>query len=200
MSLYFEQPRESLSLPEQIRRKLAGYKLEGRRITGLKLLGYSYAQSETNIEEIADDPNALFWRCACVDEPLLIQFDDGSVFDIDTPQEPEFNFGLDRAVWQAESHWGPTNVDASSLFSPCVGRTVVSVEVKTYTTSKRPMYGCSFDEPPYTRELASHISFLLENGYTLRIGPRIDFCEIECIGPDGEVEMISQDELQRALK
>ena len=56
MSLYFEQPRESLSLPEQIRRKLAGYKLEGRRITGLKLLGYSYAQSETNIEEIADDP------------------------------------------------------------------------------------------------------------------------------------------------
>lgn len=104
MSLYFEQPRESLSLPEQIRRKLAGYKLEGRRITGLKLLGYSYAQSETNIEEIEDDPNALFWRCACVDEPLLIQFDDGSVFDIDTPQEPEFNFGLDRAVWQAESH------------------------------------------------------------------------------------------------
>lgn len=134
-----------------IKDMLAKCKLEGRRIKRVKLIGLDYDLTPTWVENTAYsfyseeteeerqklseydniDPNITFARSAEIDEPLLIEFEDGDVFEIDTPFENIFRFDMNTIPWEIKAGTNLPNVDANVLFAPALGRRIVSVEVTT---------------------------------------------------------------------
>ena len=202
--------------PKEIRERIDSFVLCGRRIKRMRMIGFSYSHTRDWVEEAvylqvehlpdeerrrkSDYPTIdlamQFNRCAEIDEPLLIEFEDGDVFEIDTPQEPEFRMSMNCIPWQIGAGTNLPNVDADILFSPCVGQAIVAAEVHTYMTDKDPMFCGTFDEP---RELVSHITLRLENGVGLQIGPDLDYCEVSCVDADGETVKTPFSQLKEAI-
>ena len=205
--------------PTEIRERIDSFALCGRKIKRMRLIGLSYFHTRDWVEEAAYrqvehlpeeerqrrsnyptiDPAMQFSRYAQIDEPILIEFEDGDVFEIDTPQDPEFRMSMNCIPWWINAGTNQPNIEADILFSPCIGQEVVSVEVNTRTTDKDPMFFCSFDEPPYQRVLVSNITLRLGNGLGLQISPDIDYCEVVCVDASNEWVKISFSELKDAL-
>ena len=204
---------------EEIRKRLESFALCGRRIKEMKLIGLNYALTRLRIEEeaydqlehlpeeerqymsdyVRIDPGMQFVRYAMIDEPLLIGFEDGDVFEIDTPQSPEFRMSMSCIPWEINAGGSRANTNADILFSPCIGQRISAVEVNTFMTDMDPMLYCAFNEPPYRRELVSDILLRFENGGALRIGPSFDYCTVICVNEKNETMTISFSELQRGL-
>lgn len=205
--------------PEEIRKRIDNFDLLGRKIARMRIIGLSYCHTRDRVEEAAYhqlnhlpederqlkskyqaiDSDMQFNRYVAIDEPLLIGFEDGDVFEIDTPQEPEFRMSMNCIPWWIGADTSQLNIDADILFAPCIGQMIISIEVNTYMTDKDPMFQDAFDEQPYQRELVSNITFRLENGIGLRIGTCIDYCEVGCINTNNEDIKISFFELKQAL-
>ena len=185
----------------------------------MKMIGLSYNHAQDYIEDFAYgqlkhldenerqhkssyaniDPNMRFVRYAEIDEPILIEFEDGDVFEIDTPQEPEFRMSMNRIPWLINAGTNHPNIDANILFSPCIGQKIVSIDIVTYITDKHPMYNTAFNDYPYRRELVSDIILRLENGCGLKISAWYDFCTVECVDSNEKYNTITFSELKRAL-
>lgn len=209
----------TLVLPKEIRERIDSFALCDRKIKRMRLIGLSYFHTRDWVEEAAHrqvehlpeedrqrrsnyptiDPTMQFSRYAQIDEPILIEFEDGNVFEIDTPQDPEFRMSMNCIPWWINAGTNQPNIEADILFSPCIGQKVVSVEVNTYTTDKEPMFHSAFDDPPYQREFVSDVTLRLENGVGLQISPDIDYCEVACVDTSNEWVKISFSELKDAL-
>lgn len=205
--------------PKEIRERIDSFALCGRKIKRMRLIGLSYFHTRDWVEEamyrqvehlpeeerqlksnyLTVDPTIQFSRYAQIDEPILIEFEDGDVFEIDTPQNPEFRMSMNCIPWWINAGTNQPNIEADILFSPCIGQKIASVEVNTYTTDKDPMFGDTFDEPPYQRELVSNVTLRLENGMGLQIRSDIDYCVVSCVDTDGEWAKICFSELKDAL-
>ncbi len=205
--------------PNEIKARIASLRLEGRKIQNLRLIGLSYFHTRDWVESHAYDvlsdldekerqiqsnynsiaPDTPFGRYAEIDEPLLIEFEDGDVFEIETPQEPEFRFSMNCIPWWIDAGTNLPNLDAEVFFSPCIGRTITGVEVKTYITDKDPMFRDYFDEEHSKKELVSHIVLRLDDGNGIRIGGMIDYCVVDYVDADGETLTIPFQELKTAL-
>ena len=205
--------------PKEIRERIDSFALCGRKIKRMRLIGLSYFHTRDWVEEAAYrqvehlpeeerqrksnystiDPTMQFSRYAQIDEPFLIEFEDGGIFEVDTPQDPEFRMSMNCIPWWIKAGTNQPNVEADILFSPCVGQEIVSVEVNTRITDKDPMFFCAFNEPPYQRELVSNVTLRLRNGLGLQISPDIDYCEVACVDVSNEWVKISFSELKDAL-
>lgn len=205
--------------PVEIQERLDGFSLIGRKIKRMKMIGLSYFYTREWVEAAAYrqlshlpederqskskycaiDDSLQFSRCAEIDEPLLIEFEDGDVFEIETPQEPEFRLNMNSIPWWIGSGVNSPNADANLIFSPCIGQKIISVEVNTYISDKDPMLHQEYDEAPYQRELVSAIILRMENGVGLRIAASIDYCEVMCVSASGECLSIDFAELKEAL-
>ena len=209
----------SMVSPAEIKRLVESFHLKGRKIKRIKMIGLAYNLSRDWIEERAynfyeelpeeekqkksDYPNIElsipYCRYAEIDEPLMIEFEDGDVFEIDTPQVPEFRMSMNCIPWWINAGTNLPNADANILFAPCLGRTIRSVEVKTYETDKDPIFNSAFDEEGNKRELVSAIVLRLDNGMSLRIEGWIDFCHVTFIDRDEQEGIIAFKELKPAL-
>lgn len=208
-----------MASPVEIQKLIDSFSLCGRKLSRLRLIGHSYPHAREWVENAAYsrlrdlpddererqsnyrfiDPELQFPRFAQIDDPLLIEFEDDDVFEIDAVQESEFRMSMNCIPWWINTESNPPNADAQMLFSPCIDQTIKAVEVHTYKTKKDPMYFVEFDEPPYERELVSYITLRFENGIGLRIGADIDYCIVECVDYRDEIIGISFSELRRAL-
>jgi hypothetical protein len=209
----------SLVAPDEIQKKMDSFALCGRKISRMKIIGFSSCHTQYCIEanaygqlkHLTDeerkhksnykviDPDMKFVRCVKIDEPFMIEFEDGDIFEIDTPMDPKFQINMNSIPWEIETGSTPQNVDANILFSPCIGQTIIEVQVNKYITEKEPIIQVPFNEPPYEREFVSDITLRLENGLSLRISPCIDYCDVECIDTKNEYAMISFSDLKQAL-
>lgn len=205
--------------PKEIRERIDGFALCGRKIKQLRMIGHSYFHTREWIEEAAYrqlahlpeeerqrksnyqeiDGGLKLSRYAEIDEPLLIEFEDGDVFEIDTPQEPEFRMNMNSIPWWIDAGTNQPNADANKVFSPCIGQEIVSIEIETYLSDKDPMFGCEYEEAPFQRELVSYIAFRLGNGNALRIGASIDYCDVMCVNENNECLDMDFSELKDAL-
>lgn len=205
--------------PQEIQNRIDSFALCGRRIKRMRLIGLSYFHTRDWIEDAVYrqlehlpenerqfksnystiDPNMQFNRCAQIDEPFLIEFEDGDIFEIDTPQEPEFRMSLNCIPWWIDAGINAPNINADILFFPCISQKIVSVEVNTYITDKDPMLRISFDKPLHRRELVSSITLRLENGVGLQISPDLDYTEVSCIDKNGAWLRIGFSKLKNAL-
>ena len=194
-------------------------RLEGRQIKRLKMIGLAYnlrrewleegaynalenldedkRQELSNYENI--DPKMEYVRFAEIDEPFLVEFEDGDVFEIDTPQQPEFRFSMNCIPWDISAGTNLPNAEANVLFSPAIGRKVISVEVKTYVTDVDPMFFSSFDEDHTSKELVSRIILWLEGDIWICIEGWIDFCHITLVDKTEDILPICFEELKPAL-
>ena len=207
-----------LIFAEDIRGTLDHFALVGRRIKEMRILGTCYSYNGFAVEERAYgklehlseeererksqylniDPEMMCERWAEIDEVFMITFDDGDVFEIDTPWEMEFRMSMNRIPWYTESSsW--QNLDADVLFSNCLGQEITAVEIGTDMREVHPITGESFTEPPLTRECVEHIILRLANGLALKIYGCDDFCEVECIDANGKTTEISFGELKKGL-
>ena len=128
---------------DEIKSRISSFNLVGRKIKALRMIGLSYFLRRDWIEDVAyrslsenlpeDErqrksdyenisPSLMISRSSQIDEPLLIKFEDDEIFEIDTPQEPEFRFSMNCIPWFIEAGTNSPNVDADILFAPCVGR------------------------------------------------------------------------------
>ncbi len=205
--------------PQEIRERIDSFALCGRKIKRMKLIGLSYDHTRHCVEEAAYrqiehlseeerqrksnyqtiDADMQFYRYAKIDEPILIEFEDGAIFEICTPQEPEFRMSMNRIPWRINAGTNQPNIEADILFSPCIDQAVQSVEVNTHIIEKGPLFFAPFDEPPYQREIVFNVTLRLENGLGLQISPDIDYCEVACVDTGNEWVKMNFSELKNAL-
>ena len=205
--------------PEEIKKRIASFRLEGRKIRELRMIGLSYMLTRDWIEDhaynllgqyeeeerqrLSDyhniDPAAPFDRYSQIDEPFLIGFEDGDVFEIDTPQVPEFCMSMNCIPWETEAGTNLPNVDANILFAPCIGQTISNVEVGTYYTDRYPFSSDSFDEEQSKREFVSDIVLWLDDGNGISIGGYYDFCQVAYIDENRTILTIPFAELKPGL-
>lgn len=209
----------TLVSPKEIQERINSFALCGRKIKRMRLIGLSYFHTRDWVEEAAYrqieqlpekerqsksnyptiEPDMQFYRYAQIDEPFLIEFEDGDVFEINTPQEPAFRFSMNCIPWWIKAGTNQPNAEADIIFSPCVGQKIVSVEVNTYITDKDPMFRSTFEEPPYQRVLVSDVTLRLENGLGIQISPDMDYCEVVCVDTSNEWKKMNFSELKDAL-
>lgn len=205
--------------PVEIRELLSSFKLEGRKVRRLKIVGMAYNLSRVWIEnraymfhsELEEEERqkrsqydniaseVSFCRYVEIDEPLMIEFDDGDRFEIETPQEPEFSISMNCIPWDIEAGTNDQNVDANIIFAPCIGKTVISADVETYMTDKDPMFGFPFDEKHSKKELVSSVILSFEDGSDIRIAGWTDYCTVALFNGEGENDEILFGELKPAL-
>lgn len=204
---------------DEIRAKIESYCLVGKTIKRMKLIGLSYLHDRYWIEDQAYNvqyyleeyerqrksdydniaPDLCLGRFVQIDEPFLIEFDDGDVFEIDTPQEPEYRFSMNCIPWDINAGTNYPNLDADRFFAPCIGRTIKAIEIKTYVTDEHPMYGDYFDEEHSEFELVANIILRLDDGNGIRIGGFIDYCFIDYINANDKQCDIPFGDLKLAL-
>lgn len=206
--------------PVEIEDGISAMNLVGRKIESVRIIGLSFWHTEDWIEdsaynalpeempeeekqcksEYATIPDDLtFARIAQIDEPFLIKFTDGDVFEIETPQEPEYQFSMNCIPWDINSDNRTNNLDATILFSPVLKRTIVDVEITKEYVDTDPMYGCKFDEKGSRREIVTRIVLWLDNDLGVCISGWIDYCNVECINRANEALPITFGELKTGL-
>lgn len=209
----------TLSNPDEIKTRIASFKLEGRTIKKMKFIGLSYYHTRDWIESRAYDvlnqldeeerqkqseynniaPGVQFSQYAEIDEPFLIEFEDGDVFEIDTPQESKFCFSMNCIPWWIDAGTNLPNLDANLFFAPCIDKTITAVEVNTYLTDKDTMFNTYFDKEHSKRELVSNIVLWLDDGNGISVEGFIDYCDVALIDPNMQVLTLPFQELKSAL-
>lgn len=214
-----EWSADILSDPVEIRAQMDSFAFVGRTIKQMQMIGLSYEHQRYSVVSTAYgqlmhlpeeerwcrssyhniDDEIVFNRYTEIDEPFMIEFEDGDVFEIDIPQEEEFRMSMNRIPWDIENSVNAPNLDAEVLFSNCIGRTIVQVELNPVILNHDSSDFHSFNEPPYEREFISNITLRLDDGTALRFCGVDDFCAISHIDADDEVLTIRYGELKKGL-
>ncbi|MBQ8636698.1 MAG: hypothetical protein IJ423_01730 [Clostridia bacterium] len=198
----------TLKYAAEIEKELEKMQLVGRQIKNMKMIGLSYYLTRDCIESAAYNmlsnlpederqdmsnyknisPDMGFSRCSKIDEPFLIEFDDGDVFEIDTPQDMCYRFSMNCIPWHIDAGTNLPNADANKIFSVCIGKKIVEIEVCEYTDGFEAGKG-----------FVSRIVLWLENDIGLCIHPVFDYCRISCIDKNNEDVFITFKDLKDAL-
>lgn len=206
--------------PEEIKNRINSFNLIGRKIKAFHMIGLSYFLRRNWIEDVAyrslpEDlpeeekqlrsnydnisPSLMLARYSQIDEPLLVKFEDNEIFEIDTPQVPEFRFSMNCIPWFIGAGTNAPNVDADVLFAPCIDKKIESVSVDTYISEMDPMFNSPIDEDGTKHEMVSRIVLWLEGNVGLSIRGWGDFCEISCIDKENNFLQLPFGELKPAL-
>jgi len=188
--------------------------LDGRRIKDIRILGLCFGHREQDIEDyaynhlpdnMAEDQKIAasnydaiseemkMLRFACIDEPLLIKFENGDVFEIEAPWAREYRFSMNHIPWDIKTSWYCSNVDAGILFSPVLGQTVVETELHVKRIIRN-----QFHEYEYA-ENVTEIILWLENGIGLSFSSLADYSYISCVDKRHNVLPITFRDLKSAL-
>ena len=190
----------SITSPQIIKEYLDSFRLKGRRIEKIRLLGLAFDVSADYLAIYAADysenngwpdtldefhPNTPIPCRAEIDEPIQIMFEDGDTFEIQASMEPYYELSMNCIPWECSSDTLPPNVDGSILFSPCIGKTIREVEVITESDTHELYTYESVGENGDAGDVVKRIVLHLEDGSNLAVWGSFDFCDIACIGEDG---------------
>ncbi len=204
---------------EEIRKRITSFSLEGHKIQKLRMIGLSYTLTRECIESyvyysleqyeeqerqcLSDyhniNPETPFGCTTHIDEPFLIGFEDGDVFEIETPEESKFRMSMNCIPWEINAGTNLPNADANILFSPCIGRTIVNVEVRTLSADIGPIFNDFFGEKRSNQDLISNIILWLDDGNGISIGGLDDYCEVSYVDENCALQTITFRELKRGL-
>lgn len=186
---------------EEIKQRIDGFKLIGRKIKDIRAIGMSYIHRRDDIEDrvynwfdrlgLAEDEckekseyenicaDMEMERSLEIDEPLLIKFDNDDVFEIVTEQAPEYRMNMNTIPWWITEEVNYPNVEANIIFSNCIGQSIVEIAVNKKIVEEDDLL--SYHGVKKGIELVFEIILWLSNGDGLCISPWGDFCEIYCI-------------------
>ena len=112
----YDWPTTVLKSPTEIRETLESFHLIGRQIRHIRIMGLNYLHTRDHMEDFVYDqldslpeeerqrrseypnfvPHLQFYRQALIDEPLMIEFTDADVFEIDTPMTAQFLMSINN--------------------------------------------------------------------------------------------------------
>ncbi len=180
--------------PAEIRKRLDVLRLEGRKITDLKLVGLNYCLSYYHLESMllkepdesgnnvqSIDLETPIGICAEIDEPMLIRFEDGDVLEIMEETDGEHRISMNRIPWDIKAGTNLPNIDASIFFKDCIGRTIKTVELHTSDLSERENYFQPWNPEAKQSDFVKYIVLRLDDGYGLRFSGWLDFCIVDYI-------------------
>ncbi len=204
----------SFKCADEIKGELERLNLVGRKIKRMRMIGLSYFLTRDWIESAAYEklphlseeerqlcseykniaPDMEFVRSTIIDEPFLIEFEDGDVFEIDTPMDPYYRFGMNHIPWYIGAYINEPNCDADVLFSVCIGKRIEKVDVDTYKADVHQITGEALNAM-----VVSRIVLWLEDKIGLCIQPYIDYCEVYCVDEEGKCLLITFEDLKKGL-
>ena len=182
--------------PEELKNRLRGYRLEGRTIADIKLVGYCYSLSyyvleskvviesdeyDDNYDSVGmeidyDEPLTML---AEIDEPILIRFEDGDVLELLEECDGEHRVSMNSIPWSIKAGINRSNVDAAVLFNDCIGRTITAVEFYTEKYDEKDNIWKTVNTAEYEgEEYVTDIVLRLDDGNALKIYGWIDFCHV----------------------
>lgn len=144
-------------------------------------------QEKSNFENI--DDSVKIERSAEVDEPLLIEFEDGNRLEICTIMSHNFILSKNYIPWDIEAYINLPNIDANVLFFPLLSATITSVDIVPN------------DVAPNT---VSGIVLWFDNGlglhfYDCCFEDCLDYCHINLISKNNEQTYITFGELKKGM-
>lgn len=215
-----EWTARSFMLPEPLRAQLEVFKLRGRKIKSLKTIGLSYNLKREMLEESAYsvlahlgeeerqtrseysniDPSMKVLRIVEVDEPFLIEFEDGDVLEILAPYEAEFRFSMNQVPWDIAAGTNLPNVDADVIFSECIGKEITDYVVNAHMSDVAPITREPYNPLGTLQEVITEVVLRFKDKTGLSMcGCSIDFCQVALVNQDGEILEISLEELKPGL-
>ena len=202
--------------PDVIKWLISSFKLVGRKIEGFRTIGNSsyhtrqyiegYAYKHSKIEDENErkekskydniPPNIRFNRSLLLEKPFLIEFEDEQVFEVISRFPSEFRLSMDAISCIDFDE----NIHSNLLFYPCIGKSISSVEIKTFSTDKDPLFGEYFDKEHSKVELVEKIILWLDdgNGISLKCGFAA-FFQVNYINSDYKIKRISFENLKKGL-
>lgn len=136
--------------PNELMETLKSFNLKGKTIKNIRLVGMCYNLSEDEATDIAykyyldkqievDEilcstydsiPDEVeFNRYAQIDEPIIIEFDDGDRLEIDYSEASSLKIGLNSLPKNIQCGCNIANVDGNILFSECIEEQIIGYEV-----------------------------------------------------------------------
>ncbi|WP_458401736.1 hypothetical protein [Candidatus Avelusimicrobium sp.] len=210
--LLWKQESTRLSTEKQIKDFFLKLNIIGKKIKSIKILGWDYDHDRVGVEDLAFrqlekvlseeqakekakysniPKDLMFYRIAEVDEPIVIELNDGRrleilILELDNIFYADVNKISPNATWDINS----ANVDGNVMFSPCVGQTIKAVEF--------PIHMHSFGQEEEYQQIPD-VLIRLENGTGLKIEGWLDFCDIECVDSKNQPLKISFEDLKKGL-
>lgn len=166
---YWEWSAPILQTPDEIIAKLKELKLEGRKIKNVHCVGMAYNWRDDEIAESVYNsldgmtkeqrrmlknpkaflPEGIFLlRWAEIDEPFLIEFEDGDVLAIDYSEGSSVRIDMNTIPKDISFGTNRPTVYADKLFDDIIGKEIVAVDITTSTVSPdfTASHGLSLDE------------------------------------------------------
>ena len=177
--------------PAELKRRLDGFRLEGRKIADLKLVGLNYCLSYDHLEDLLlkdtdgaeqeIDYEKHIGLYAEIDEPLLIRFEDGDVLEILEETDGEHLVSMNSIPWEIKAGTNLPNIDASAFFKDCIGRTITAVELHICDLSERENYFQPLNASENQTDFVKYIVLRFDDGNGLRFSGWLDFCNVDYI-------------------
>ncbi len=177
--------------PVELKERMDSFRLEGRKIADLKLVGLNYCLQSYNLEalllkdtdgnEQIIDYEAPIGIYAEIDEPLLIRFEDGDVLEILEETDGEHRVSMNRIPWDIKAGTNFPNIDASVFFKDCIGRIITEVELNTCDLSEREDYFQPWNPAEDQTNFVKYIILRFDDGNGLKFSGWLDFCNVDYV-------------------
>ena len=153
---YWEWSAPILQTHDEIIAKLKELKLEGRKIKSVRFVGMAYNWRDDEIGEYVYNsldrmtkeqrgnlknpraflPEGIFLpRWAEIDEPFLIEFEDGDVLAIDYSEGSSIRIDMNTIPKNISFGTNRPTAHADKLFNDIIGKEIVAVDITTSTVS-----------------------------------------------------------------
>ncbi len=202
-----EWSAKPLYFAEDVTTILNDLHLQGRKIKRMKAIGLGYNLREDYLEDAAYrsleekglseeemlelskyeniNPETPIYLYAEMDEPFLIEFEDGDIFEILAWDEQTFFVAMNTLPDPLKPGINPNNFNASKLFPRCLGKTIVDFEL-TKKESCCDFYGNLFHEDGRRMEVPCEVRLILNDGTRIVFSGQFDYFYIDLKDENGE--------------
>lgn len=223
---FWEWSAPILQTHDELVEKLRELKLEGRIIKNVYCVGMAYNWNDYSIgdaiyntlENMTDEqrralPNyraflpegVYISRWAEIDEPFLIEFEDGDILAIDYSEGSSVRLEMNTLPKSINHGTNRQTIHPNALFEDIIGREITSVEIKTSLT--KPEFTCSHGLS--LDEQASYITgfsiYYNTSDYcypqnSLFFTSQLDYGIVELIEHGGETMKIHAPDIKRVVE
>lgn len=137
---------------------------------------YAYLPKKTQLERRME-----------IDEPLVIEFNNGDTFEIDIDMAPAYYLSMNHIPMEVAKNDG-IGVNPSEMFSDTIGKRIAAIDLETKRCDADP---CSGSKMKGEAEVVTAIFLRFENGSRLRLSGFYDFLEVASLKRNGEIKQAS---------
>lgn len=201
--------------PNALMKKIKSFKLKGRKIKSIRIVGLCYglidsleeeiyiktnSQEESDIQNFKDEYE--FNRIIEIDEPIIIEFEDGDRFEIDFSEGSTLKIGLNSLPYDIEPGININNLDGNVIFSNCIGQKIIGtqVDVQDEFELTYEFTGSSGSELPSDRQeyFISAFRIYLDNQLSICFKSWYDYGHVY-IEKFAKIEKITWNELKNGI-